>query len=364
MARSRLLSALLLYPLSRIYGAVVWMRNRMFEHGMLKQEEFDVPVVVVGNLAIGGTGKTPHVEYLVERLMQDHHLGVLSRGYKRQTKGFVLATPQSRPEDIGDEPYQIFNKFSPNITLAVCEDRVAGIREMLKIDPKIDMFLLDDAFQHRYVKPAVSVVLTEYNRPVFQDDLLPYGRLREPVGALNRADIVVVTKCPPEMKPIQYRTFEEDLNLFPYQRLYFSRYNYGQLVPVFPDNADTVPVMETVPEGTKILAVSGVANPKPFTRYLRRSGAKVKLKRFPDHHNYSAADMEEIARAFDELPGETKFIVTTEKDSVRLFNNPYFPHRLKDKIFFVPIRVDFIDRGELEFSAAVEKTIHDSSLFK
>lgn len=364
MARNRWLAMLLLYPISKLYGMGMAVRNRMFEHGFLKQEEFDVPVVVVGNLAMGGTGKTPHVEYIVEALMEKYNIGVLSRGYKRHTKGFVLATPQSRPEDIGDESYQIYRKFGPEITVAVCEKRTEGIRRMLEINPKINMIILDDAFQHRYVKPSVSVVLTEYGRPIFSDSLLPYGRLREPRASLNRADIVVATKCPPGMEPLEYRIFGEKLALFPFQKLYFSRFAYGHFVPVFPDEASDIPAIDTIPPGTSVLLVSGVANPKPFARWLRRNKLKVKLQRYPDHHNFSASDMEEIEQAFSALPGEHKFIATTEKDAVRLFNNPYFPHSLKPHIFYVPIKVDFIDRGENDFILTLEKTIRDSRLFK
>ena len=360
--RNRLLASLLLYPISRIYGLVVYVRNRMFDNGILKQEKFDIPVVVVGNIAMGGTGKTPHVEYIVESLMGRYNVGVLSRGYRRATSGFVLATPQSRPEDIGDESYQVYSKFGPDITVAVCEKRVEGIKRMLEINPKINMLILDDAFQHRYVKPAVSIVLTEYNRPVFNDSLLPYGRLRESKAALNRADIVVVTKCPPDMKPMDYRVFEENLKLFPFQKLFFSRYSYGHFVPVFPEMVNNVPAIETLSSGTPLLVITGVANPKPFSRYLRRRKAKVKIKRFSDHHNFTASDMEEIQAEFNALPGDEKYIVTTEKDAVRLFNNPYFPHELKTKIFYVPIKVQFIDRGGIEFTPAIEKTIRDIHL--
>lgn len=364
MARNRLLSLLLLYPVSRLYGIGIAVRNKMFEYGMLKQQEFDIPIVVVGNLAMGGTGKTPHVEYIVESFLGRRNIGVLSRGYKRATKGFVLATPQSRPEDIGDESYQIYRKFGPEVTVAVCEKRAEGIKKMREINPKLDLIILDDAFQHRYVKPSASVILTEYNRPVFADKLLPYGRLREPARALNRADIVVVTKCPVDMKPVEYSIYAENLQLFPYQKLYFSRYNYGHLVPVFADAASDIPALDTLTPDTSILVVTGVANPKPFVKFLRRHKAKVKLKRFTDHHNFTSTDMEEIATLFDSLPGSRKFIVTTEKDAVRILNNPYFPHRLKRFIFYVPIKVEFIDRDGQDFTAALEKTIRDSRLFK
>ncbi|MCM1520800.1 MAG: tetraacyldisaccharide 4'-kinase [Lachnoclostridium sp.] len=363
MARSKILATLLLLPISKIYGAVMAVRNKMFDTGMLKSHSFDVPVIVVGNLAMGGTGKTPHVEYIIESLRQKYHIGVLSRGYKRSTKGFVLAQPQSRPEDIGDESYQIYRKYGPEITVAVCEKRADGIARMLQIDPKISLIVLDDAFQHRYVKPTVSIVLTEYNRPLFRDNLLPYGRLREPHSSLNRADIVVVTKCPDEVKPMDFTLFKEKLKLFPYQRLYFSRFSYGSVVPVFEDAAKSIPNLDWIEPGTWALALTGVANPKPFTRYLRTHKLKVKLCKFDDHHNFTASDMEEIERRFDAITAKEKYIFTTEKDAVRLFNNPYFPHRLKPYIFYIPITVEFISDTDNDFSLGIEKTLRDAKLF-
>lgn len=340
------------------------IRNKLFEYGIYKQEEFDIPIVVVGNLAMGGTGKTPHVEYIVESMLGRYNIGVLSRGYRRSTKGFVLASPQSRPEDIGDESYQIYRKFGPEVMVAVCENRVEGIKRMREINPSLNMIILDDAFQHRYVKPTVSILLTEYNRPVFKDSLLPYGRLRETPRALNRADIVVVTKCPPEVRQVDYSIFERNLNLFPYQKLFFSRYNYGSFVPLFSEEAKDIPTLDSLSVSGSVLVITGVANPKPFLRFLRRHKVKAKLKRFPDHHNFSSSDMEEIATIYDSMTGDNKYIITTEKDAVRLLNNPYFPHRLKHSIFYIPIKVDFISRGDAEFTAGIEKTIRDSRLFK
>lgn len=166
------------------------------------------------------------------------------------------------------------------------------------------------------------------------------------------------------MKPMHYRIFEENLNLFPFQKLYFSRYNYGHLVPIFPEEATEIPALASQRSDTSLLVVTGVANPKPFVRYLRRHKAKVKLKRFADHHNFSSSDMDEICRRYDELSSSEKYIVTTEKDAVRILNNPYFPHRLKKNIFYVPIKVEFIERGDAEFTSGIEKTIRDSHLFK
>ncbi len=351
--------------MSKLYGLGVGMRNLMFKWHILKQREFPVPVVVVGNIGVGGTGKTPHTEYVIDLLRYKYRIGMLSRGYKRKTKGFVLATRRSSPLDIGDEPYQIYQKFGSDITVAVCEDRCAGIEEMLRLDPKINLIVLDDAFQHRYVKPTVSIVLTEFNNPVFYDRLLPLGRLREPQSSIYRADMVVVTKCPEQLQPLEYRIFKNSLKLFPFQKLFFSRFDYPALRPLFPDYVPTTLHLSWLSSADTIYVLSGIANPKPLVRYLKGFKAKVKVKVYPDHHNFSRRDLENITRRFNELEGERKFIVTTEKDAVRLFNNPYFPHALKSRIFYVPIKVDFIDRaGDVPFEQCVEKTIRDSRLFK
>ena len=364
MARNKLLSKLLLFPISRIYGMVVAVRNKMFDSGILKQHEFDVPVITVGNIAMGGTGKTPHTEYVVDSLRDDYTIGVLSRGYKRKTKGFVLATKRSRPEDIGDEPYQIYHKYGKEVTVAVCESRVEGIKRMLEINPRINLVVLDDAFQHRYVKPSISIVLTEYNRPVFYDDLLPYGRLREPVNALNRADVVIVTKCPDEVKPMDFRIYKEALNLYPYQKLFYSTYAYGHLVSVFPESVQYIPYLDWLTPDDSILVLTGVANPRPFVRHLRKFKVRVKVRRYNDHHNYTHGDMESILKKFNELPGNRKFIITTEKDAVRLSNNPYFPHKLKSCIFYLPIKVEFLPQCEGDFVQAVKTLLRNNATLK
>lgn len=341
MATNKIVSSMILLPLSKLYGFGVGVRNLLFKWHILKQREFQVPIVVVGNIGVGGTGKTPHVEYIINLLRYKYHIGVLSRGYKRTTKGFVIATQRSSPLDIGDEPYQIYQKFSRDITVAVCEDRCHGIDEMLRLDPRINLIVLDDAFQHRYVKPSVSIVLTEFNKPVFNDSLLPLGRLREPQSAIYRADMVVVTKCPEQLNPLEYRIFKNNLKLFPYQKLFFSRFEYAAPVALYPDCAEGTLNLQWLSPRDTIIAISGIANPKPLIRYLKKFPAKVKVKHFPDHHNYSRKDLEAIARKFNELEGDRKFIVTTEKDAVRLTNNPYFPHELKRYIYYQPVEVKF-----------------------
>lgn len=344
MAKNKLLSALVLGPISIIYRGVIAVRNYMFDKGILPQHEFDVPVVVVGNISMGGSGKTPHTEYIVEALNQEFHIGILSRGYKRKTRGFVLASRNSHIDDIGDEPYQLYRKFANrDVTLAVCEDRVKGIRLMLEADPKINLLVLDDAFQHRYVKPTVSVVLMESNRPAFRDHLLPLGRLREPLSALNRADIVVVTKCTDRMRPMDYTLFAEDLSLWPYQTLLFSKFEYRPLRHVFDDPPHSLPPqLASLTDEDTVLVVAGVANPKPFVKHIRRSKAKIKIKIFPDHHHFSSADMSALLKKFQAMPGKNKYIITTEKDAMRMMNCPYFPQQLKPYTYFQPIKVKFV----------------------
>lgn len=352
----------MLLPLSKIYGFAVGVRNLMFKWHILKQREFPVPVVVVGNISAGGTGKTPHTEYVIDLLRYKYHIGMLSRGYKRKTKGFVLATSRSTPLDIGDEPYQIYQKFGRDISVAVCEDRCTGIEELLRLDPRINLIVLDDAFQHRYVKPTVSIVLTEFNNPVFFDKLLPLGRLREPAKSIYRADMVVVTKCPPQLKAIEYRIFKNNLKLFPYQKLFFSRFNYTSLRPLFPDIRKDAPHMSWLGQDDTVLVLSGIANPKPLVRYLKGFKASIKVKVFPDHHNFNRKDLDAITKRFNELEGKQKIIVTTEKDAVRLINNPYFPHQLKPHIFYQPIDVTFdpmnVDSFDLELQKMLLKSIH------
>lgn len=337
-----LLATCILSPLALAYGSAVKVRNKMFDCGLLKQREFDIPVVVVGNISVGGTGKTPHTEYIINDLRYRYKTGVLSRGYGRKTRGFVVADRYVTPHDVGDEPYQVYRKYGKDVMVAVCEDRCEGIDNMRKINPAMNLVVLDDAFQHRYVKPTVSVVLTEYSRPAFHDNMLPLGRLRESTFALNRADIVVVTKCPRDMTPMDYRIFIKNLNLFPYQKLFFSTFSYGKLVPVFPDDVTYIPYPEWLGEDESVLAVAGIANPVPFVKHLRGFKAKVKHIIFPDHHDFDRKDIAAIVAKYEAMKGKQKYIITTEKDAVRLAGNPDFPRELRARTFYQPIKVEFL----------------------
>lgn len=358
---AKISKTIVLTPLSYLYGAVTYVRNKLFDWNILKSEKFSIPVVSVGNIAVGGTGKTPHTEYIISLLRNSHTIGILSRGYKRKTSGFVMASAHSTPNDIGDEPYQIYQKFGKTVSVAVCEKRVEGIRQMLKIHPEINLILLDDAFQHRYVKPSLSIVLTEYNRPFFSDRLLPLGRLREsPQSVRERADFVIVTKCSDQVKPVDFRLMKKQLDLFPYQHLFFSRFRYDSLVPVFRESSRYIPMLEILTSKDVILTVTGIANPLPLIKYLKGYCAKVKIMQFPDHHDFTRTDFDDIQAAYDSLKGRYKIIMTTEKDAVRIITNPYFPDALKQHIFYQPINVEFIeskDDFDIELKSALKKSI-------
>lgn len=360
MTFRKIFSNLVLLPCSKLYGGITYLRNQFFDWKILPQHEFDIPIVVVGNLAVGGTGKTPHTEFIVEALRHNYHMAVLSRGYKRATKGFVLATPFSKASDIGDESYQMYQKFDKQVTVAVCEDRVAGIKELLRLDPDINLVVLDDAFQHRYVKPAVSIVITEFNRPLYNDKMLPYGRLREPIRGINRADIVVVSKCPETMRDLDYALFKKNLGLFPYQEIFFSRYAYQSLVPLFPDQSQSVPCLEWMDGHDSILAVAGIDNPRPFIHYLKSFAPKVRVNIFSDHHSFNRKDLELLLNRYKTMKGNNKILITTEKDAVRMAASPYFPPELRAVTYYLPVKVEFTSHGHLNFAQSLMKLIRNS----
>ena len=346
---ARKMMTYLLKPLAWLYGGITTLRNWMFDQNILPQEEFDVPVVSVGNITVGGTGKTPHVEYILSMLSMDYKIAVLSRGYKRKTKGFILANVHSTPESIGDEPLQIYRKYGMNVKVAVCESRKKGIKELISQFPDLQLIILDDAFQHRYVKPKVSILLMDFNHPIYEDHMLPLGRLRESGRQVGRADMVIVTKCPEELPPLEYRLVTKKLDLMSFQKLFFSRYSYGHLMPVFPDDDPYSVSLGSLTERDGVMLVTGIANPRGFVRYFRSYPMKVKVAHFSDHRNFSRDDIQLIKDRFKILGGERKIIVTTEKDAVRLMYNPYFPSELKKLIYYLPITVEMepgIDEGD------------------
>ena len=336
----------ILTPFSWAYGAGVWVRNMLFNAGWLKSKSYDdrVAVVSVGNITVGGTGKTPHVEYIIEQLCRTYRTAVLSRGYKRKTTGFILATDAMTPRDIGDEPYQIYRKFNGLITLAVCESRRRGIEQLLDLYPDLQLILLDDGFQHRFVKPKVNIVLMDYTRPPYEDQLLPLGTLREPLHRLLDSDMVVVTKCPSDLSPVTVRMIKQNLDLFPSTELFFSNVHYGDPQPVFPIAQPLLPSLRWLTPDDLVVCVTGIANPKPFALYLKSFAATVRLIHFDDHHEFTRRDFDFIFSELDKFTNaKRKFIVTTEKDAVRILNNPYYPPKMHDAVYFIPIKVGFLD---------------------
>lgn len=338
------LLTMVLTPFSWIYGGVTSLRNKLYDKNILPSYKFDVPVVCVGNISVGGTGKTPHVEYLIEKLSPYYKIGVISRGYKRKTKGYVAAGRLSTPATIGDEPAQIHQKYGYRVNVVVCEDRKSGISRMLDEHPDINLVLMDDGFQHRSVHPKVSILLLDSNRLPDNDKLLPLGRLREGSHAMNRAEIVIATKCKDRMQPIDYRIMQNNLKLFPCQQLYFSRYKYTALAPVFPDDCPYTVSLETLTSKDSVLLLTGIASPRSLVKYLDTFDCRLRVAHFPDHHNFSRSNLHSIETTFKKMKGRKKIILTTEKDAVRLSANPYFPQHLKPYIFYQPISVE-IDSG-------------------
>lgn len=344
-----------LYPVSLLYGMGVGVRNKLFDWGILRSKSFDVPTICVGNIAVGGTGKTPHTEYLIGLLQQEYRVAVLSRGYKRKTSGYVLADKESSMQQIGDEPYQIKKKF-PEVTVAVDEKRVRGIERLSKLtDPTIEVVLLDDAFQHRYVKAGMNIVLTDYHRLFCDDTLLPAGKLREKEKAKNRAQMVIVTKCPDTIKPIDFNIISKRLQLYPYQHLYFSSLQYGGLVPVFPESGAEKRALHSLAKNEAVLLVTGIASPEIMNEEILKHTAKVQLLTFRDHHNFKNKDIKLITAQFDKIAAEKKLIITTEKDATRLANHPAVSDELKKYIYALPIETKILQQREESF----RKTIID-----
>ncbi len=358
-----LIIKILLWPFAALYWLGVTIRNLCFDCGILPSKKFDVPIVSVGNITVGGTGKTPFTEYLIKILKTDHHVGVLSRGYKRSTNGYLLLDSSSKPTEVGDEPYQVKRKF-PDIMVAVDANRRRGIDKMLK-EPynKPDLIILDDAYQHRYVTPDISILLIDYNRMITEDSLLPIGQLREPVHSKNRADIVVVTKCPADLQSIQFRIIRKNLGIFPYQALYFTTLQYGDLTPLFPNSVNCAMTKSKLSDKHTALVVSGIASPFPFEEHVRGYVKDIVTLNFADHHNFMQSDFQKIETMFTEIPGKDKVIVTTEKDAVRMFNHPNFPDSLKKHIYYIPLYISFLKESGEDFDKKIENYLAKNKCF-
>ena len=356
-----------LLPLSFLYGMGVRFRNMLFDTGILESRSFPIPVISVGNITVGGAGKTPHVEYLIRLLCETKRVSVLSRGYKRRTKGYLLASSSSTSLELGDEPYQMYLKYGRQVHVAVSANRCEGI-ERLCSDPETkdtDVILLDDAFQHRYVKPGVNILLVDYHRLIVYDKLLPAGRLREPKDGKRRADIVIVTKCPPDLRPMDFRVITKALNLYPYQKLFFTTIEYGDLIPLFSNSRSLA--LSEITSDFEVLVLSGIASPQHLLCDIQKHTENVIPMTFRDHHLFTPKDIARINNTFDSLSSK-RIIITTEKDAARLVGLDGLSDDVRNHIYALPIKTTFLLELQEQFDefilSYVLKNSKDSILHK
>ncbi|XP_060149190.1 tetraacyldisaccharide 4'-kinase-like [Globicephala melas] len=366
MKKKGLLQRCLLAPFSLLYGAVVTTRNFLFDIGILPSETYPIPIICVGNISVGGTGKTPHVEYIIKLLQDDYRIAVLTRGYKRKSKGLVVATENSTVEEIGDEPLQIKLKY-PKIQLVVDGNRRRAMDYLmsLKEDERPELVIMDDGFQHRYVKPSYSVLLIDINRPIVADYLLPLGNLRERASARYRANMIIVTKKPKTFQPIDLVLFERCLDLYKYQHLYFSGIEYQEPRPILSLRAKE-PMRPTIElnKRSKVIAVSGIAVPTPFIEYLKETYSYVDSRCFSDHHNFSRKELTELNEYYHSLKmvvTDELYFICTEKDAVRLSAlKDYIDEELLQHFYYLPITIT-LDNKEEEFKTLIRQAA-DASL--
>jgi len=326
------------FPFVPVYYLVTWLRNKLYDLGLKKSKSYDIPIICVGNLSVGGTGKTPMIEYLTRLLKDSQKVATLSRGYKRQTKEFVIADENATAQSIGDEPFQFYNKFGNQILVAVDANRQNGIAELQKQKNKPSVILLDDAYQHRKVKAGCNVLLTTYSNPYFNDYVLPTGNLREPRIGAKRSHIIVVTKCPKGLSDSEKKRFINQIKPIENQHVFFSSIEYSE--KVFSDNSDI-----ELKELSNFTLVTGIANSKPLVYFLKAKHLKFEHLNFKDHHEFSQQDITELKKK--------ELIVTTEKDFMRLKQHK----SLNDKLFYLPIKV-VID-NEIRFNKLIKNFVEN-----
>ncbi len=353
-----------LFPFAILYRVITDIRNYLFDNSIIPSKKFSLPVICVGNITVGGTGKTPHTEYLAGLLHNEFKVAVLSRGYRRKSSGFRIASEVSGVGDIGDEPLQVYRKFR-DIIVAVDRNRVNGVRNLMKEFPETEVIILDDAFQHRSINPGLSILLSNYDRLITRDYLMPYGMLRESMKNIKRADIILISKTPETISGETVAGIIEEIKPADNQSLFFTSFKYGDPLPLFER---IVPGKISIPEKISgnfgIVLVTGVADPEPFRQFLLKYFKEAIHLKFPDHHCFSENDIRKITTAWNNLKSPEKAIITTEKDSVRLKEFTSIPDIMKKAFFYVPVSVDFLKNGKQEFDnmifAYVRKNKRDS----
>jgi tetraacyldisaccharide 4'-kinase len=339
---------ILLLPFAIFYWFIIWLRDFFYRKNFFKSASFGLPVICVGNLSVGGTGKSPMVEYLVEHLKDHFKVATLSRGYKRKTKGYALANEQTTALDIGDEPMQFHQKF-PNVPVAVGEERLVAIPQLLHDRPDTEVIILDDAFQHRAIRAGLNILLTDCNNLFTRDFYLPTGDLRDLKSSYKRAHIIVVTKCNEELSSEEAQEIRDEIAPLEHQQIFFTTTRYQH--PYHIIRGDQYEINENL----EILLVTGVANPQPLKNLLEEHAASYQLVQFRDHHIFRIDDMNDLKRRFEKIEAEEKIILTTEKDAVRMMK---FKTELeKSRIYVIPVRHHFLfDEGE-KFNQAVKNFI-------
>ena len=331
------------YPISILYGLILLIRNKFFDWHLLPSESFKIPLICVGNLSMGGTGKTPHIEYLIFLLQDKFNVAILSRGYGRQTKGFILVENEMSSLTVGDEVKQLSDKFR-NITLAVSESRRAGIRKLIELHPEIEVILLDDAFQHRYVKPGLSILLSDYSNLYINDFVVPTGRLREFISGADRADLICITKSPKILSPIVSKDVETALNIKENQKLYFSYIKFGNFIPLYKDTKVEMPNKLYV-----ILLFAGIVNTYPLEEYLKTLCEDLRVIRYNDHYQYNEKDINYIIKTYKDLYSVNKIIVTTEKDAKRLESIAFYELFKTVPVYYMPIEIEMHKKYKQDF---------------
>ena len=340
---------ILLFLPALLFGLAVRIRNWLFDLSLLKSESFSVPLISVGNLAVGGTGKTPHTEYLVELLSKQFRVAVLSRGYKRKTKGFLLAGNNPSPLDVGDEPAQIKDRF-PGIVVAVDENRRRGIRNIMLAHPETSVIILDDAFQHRRVNPGLSILLTDYGRLFSRDYILPYGRLREHRAGRRRADFILVTKSPLDISAMDRRLVVGEIPPLPHQHLYFTSVVYKEPLPLTEEVKEPICLQKILESKRHILLITGIESPGPLKEYLSNFSENIIHLQYRDHHLFSRQDLEKMTEAFKAMPEGRRCVITTSKDAVRLKEFDGVAAGFDNSIYYLPIGVRLLNNDTEEFN--------------
>lgn len=341
---------ILFAPLAWLYRIAVSLRHKLFDCGLLKSEKFDIPIICIGNITVGGTGKTPMSEMLIDYMARTHRVALLSRGYGRRTKGYVEVQPTAHYRDVGDEPLQIKRKF-PDTVVVVCEKRVEGIRRIREEHPEVNLIIMDDGFQHRYVDPKINVLMVDSTRPIQSDKMLPLGSLRDLPEQIYRAHYFVVTKCPEHMAPIERRILRKVLIRYAYQHIYYTRFESFTPQPIFPEDASGEPIIQR----RKVIALSGIGNPAPFLRTLGEWYEVVAELTYKDHHVYRVSDMQRLASTLRQYPDAV--IVTTEKDAVKLCRPERIPAEVRRALYYMPITISFIEDSATDFLQNLEADV-------